>query len=158
MPLVRHRLDCCICLVPPDRQYIHQLQTLAEELLQAKKRHKLLPCGSFESILVESFDHPRLYANHQGGYRVGCPACSQNIAKAFSRAVENWRKGAERTMECDSCFLVFPLEEAKGRPPFAFSSSSIILHDVQEAFLGDFWKERCDALLVEYCIIFRRVG
>ena len=61
-------------------------------------------------------------------------------------------------MLCHQCNESFSLENAIGRPSFAFASAAIVLSDVQRAVLGEDWVERCDALLGEYRIIYRRLG
>jgi len=154
MPLIRNTLDCCICLLPADKEK----EIGFERLFQEIQLSKTPPCGGYVRLRMETFEKPILYANHQGGYRVCCPNCSANVAREFSRAVEDWRKGGKRKMNCGACHSSFLLEEAIGKPPFAFSRAAIILSDVHHASLGEEWISRCDSLLKEYRIVYRRVG
>ena len=154
MPLIRNTLDCCICLYPVEKQKNSGFTQLFQELQDAKKP----PCGGFVRLRMEESDRPTLYANHQGGYRVFCPHCSANIARSFSRSVEVWRQGSARTISCDFCKERFFLEEAIAKPAFAFARAAIILCDVNNASLGPEWISRCDFLLEEYRIVYRRVG
>ena len=158
MPFARHRLDCCICLLPVEHSDIQPLSLLATEMSVAKEKGKSLPAGGFASLLLEESPRARLYANHQGGYRVFCPGCNENIAKGFSLAVEQWRRGSPREMACSFCGQIFFLEGVVSQPPLCFASAAIILHDVQEASLGAFWEARCRLLLCDFQIIFRRIG
>ena len=61
-------------------------------------------------------------------------------------------------MICSSCTQGFPLAQANGSPPFAFSRAAIVLHDVDQADLGEFWHAQVTQRLVRYRVIFRRVG
>jgi len=140
-------------LYPPEISNHSGLIQLYQELQVQKTA-----CEGFVRIRIEETTQPRLYANHQGGYRVSCPFCTANIARGFSSAVEKWRRGEERNMLCHQCNESFSLENAIGRPSFAFASAAIVLSDVQRAVLGEDWVERCDALLGEYRIIYRRLG
>ena len=158
MPLVRRRLDCCICIVEQSQQEIASLKSIFVAIESAQKKEEHLPCRSFFSCSFDSSDVMRLYANHQGGYRVRCPSCSSNIAPEFSTAVHRWRGGADFSMTCPSCAQTYPLSSALGIPPFAFSRAAIVLHDVEEADLGYFWHEQCMRSLKDYRVVFRRVG
>ena len=156
MPLARRRLDCYICIEEQTEEAVLALRDIFG-LIQAR-REQDAPCGSFHSCSFEQSEKLRLYANHQGGYRVRCPSCAHNIASDFSKSVHLWRAGAAFSMTCPSCAEVYSLSKAKGIPPFAFSRAAIVLHDVEVADIGDFWHAQIMEKLGEYHAIFRRVG
>lgn len=158
MPIVRHQLDCCICLAPSENTDFCGLLTLAQEMREAKNCGLHLPAQSFATLIVEQQSKPRLYANHQGGYRVLCSFCAKNIAKEFSQSVEMWRDGAERSMKCSFCGQHFALEDVHARPNLYFTCAAIVLRDVEKAEVGDFWEQRCSELLSDFRIVFRRIG
>ena len=158
MPLVRHRLDCCICIDEQTQDSVLALHTLFVSIQRAHREALVVPCVSFHSCSFEKSEKRRLYANHQGGYRVRCPSCSYNIASEFSTSVHRWRSGGAFSMTCSSCKESFPLSQANGSPPFAFSRAAIVLHDVEQAEVGDFWHESLMQRLGCYQAIFRRVG
>ena len=158
MPLVRHRLDCCICLETQTQESIQALQELFDSIQDAHLKGENVPCDSFYSCSFEKSKKMRLYANHQGGYRVRCPKCAQNIASDFSKSVHHWRKGAAFEMVCSFCMEKFSLSHAVGTPPFAFSLAAIILHDVEVAEIGELWHKRIVEELGTFRVVFRRVG
>ena len=158
MPIARHQLDCCICLAPSENTDVQALHTLAQDMREAQKAGLHVPTNSFSTLIVEQHPKPKLYANHQGGYRVFCHVCKENIAKDFSRAVEMWRGGSERSMECPFCMQRFALEEVQARPELYFSCAAIVLRDVERAELGSFWEQRITQLKLPVRIIFRRIG
>merc|ERR1712137_1079923 len=121
MPLVRHRLDCCICIEKQTEDAVLALRELFSSIQDAHRNALDVPCVSFHSCSFEQGENLRLYANHQGGYRVRCPICAHNIASDFSKSVHHWRAGGRFFMKCPSCMEEFPLSQAKGSPPFAFS-------------------------------------
>ena len=157
MPLVRHRLDCCICIEEQTQDSILALFDLFGVLQDAHRNKMVVPCVSFYSCSFEQSEKPRLYANHQGGYRVRCPFCSNNIAAEFSKSVHKWRSGGDFSVVCSSCKETFPLSKAVGSPPFAFSRAAILLHDVEQADVGEVWHSQFQQLGA-YQAIFRRVG
>ena len=158
MPLARSRLDCCICIVEETEESVHALRDLLASIQAAHRTSLVLPCGSFHSCSFACHDTLRLYANHQGGYRVRCPLCRNNIAAAFSKSVHRWRAGGSFSMTCPSCAEEYAISKAKGSPPFAFSRAAIVLHDVETAEIGDVWHEQCVQHLGDYRVVFRRIG
>lgn len=158
MPLVRHRLDCCICLENQTQEAVQALTELFDSIQDAHLNGQNVPCTSFHSCSLEKREKMRLYANHQGGYRVRCPSCAQNIASDFSRFVHRWRKGAGFEMVCSFCTERFPLSHAVGIPPFAFSMAAILLHDVEIAEIGESWQKRILEKVGAFRVVFRRVG
>ena len=156
MPLARRRLDCCICIKEQTDEAVLALRDIFG-LIQSG-HDQAVPCGGFHSCSFEQSEKLRLYANHQGGYRVRCPFCAHNIASEFSKSVHLWRSGAVFSMTCPSCAQVYSLSKAKGIPPFAFSRAAIVLHDVEVADIGAFWCAQLMERLGGYHAIFRRVG
>ena len=122
------------------------------------KEKASIAVGAFHSHRIEDSLSPRIYGNHQGGYRVRCSSCAENIVSAFSIAVEQWRAGGERRVLCPHCSYTQPLEESTFAPPVAFSRAVLNLIDVQEARFAQEAHEDMEKILGSHRIIYRRIG
>lgn len=71
-----------------------------------------------------------LDANHQGGYRVRCPARATNVVPAYNGALTAWRAGGPRTLRCSACGAQHPLEDLDFSPPAAFARGAVVFSDV----------------------------
>ena len=165
MPLTKHRLNCCICPQPPERivepkQY-NALLALWEEkgwISEDRGVSNAIVRNGFSRVFVDSVDRILFFANHQGGYRVRCAKCSENIVRPFSVQLQNWRAGAPRHFECPYCRAVYPLEDCSFRPPAAFSSSALVLCDVAEAEISQPAKHDLQEYFGVCKIIYKRMG
>ena len=166
MPFPRSQLD--LCIVFPDlenpktkRQIDCLLEAwkirswIKEDLKQAEVG---LLEGNFQKIWIDLPNKVRLYANHQGGYRVLCPRSEQSIATAFSTAVTEWRQGGERIMMCPACQEEHRLEMVITRPKAHFSKGAIILRDVSSVQLSNEAKDDIKEYLGEVDFVYKRIG
>jgi len=167
MPFARNSLDLIICSSHPDiRLDLNELQQLRHEWCIkgwidengfALAEQELIPAG-FHRLIVEPPDKIRLYANHQGGYRVDCSHCFANAASVFTQAVQLWRAGGQRAFECRHCQRFVPLEEARLRPNGAFSQGALWFRDVDSAQLTPQAQQRIRQSLGETQIVLRRLS
>ena len=114
--------------------------------------------GGFARFWFESSERLRLYANHQGGYRVFCPECSENIARAFAAAVQKWRAGSVRSLACSMCLAETPLEECVLKPYGGFAHSALIFAGVGEAAISLSAQQLISDVLGETRLVFKRMG
>ena len=94
-------------------------QTPAGEVLVALGGAELAEGGAGE-MTAESFERDRFIANGQGGYRVCCPESGHSIVRPFAAALEAWRGGAPRTLNCP-CGAVHALDSLTFSPPAGFA-------------------------------------
>lgn len=94
-------------------------QTPAGDLLVALSGAELAEGGAGE-VIAESFDRDRFIGNGQGGYRVRCPESGDSIVRPFAAALEAWRGGAPRTVNCP-CGAVHALSALEFSPPAGFA-------------------------------------
>jgi hypothetical protein len=138
VPHTTHRIDLVVVSVDPESVI---LDTAFRDLKRSWSLGKLL-CGDsagdergglisggFERLWLDLPGRMVLYANQQGGFRVGCPVAGKNIAGEFGAALVRWRAGEERSLICQACDEVHKLEQCVTAPPAAFGSSAIVFSD-----------------------------
>jgi hypothetical protein len=86
--------------------------------------------GSFPLALALQDPAPRFYSPGQGGFRVACPDCKNNLVPSFSLALTR----QESDVLC-SCGRRHPLHTLDFQPPCAFACACLELRDVQESSL-----------------------
>ena len=122
MPKASHRLN--LRLLPP--QIDDPLGDVVERLVEADYllpigagyspgKRTMLP-GSFQVALVFQDPAPRFYSPGQGGFRVRCPDCKNNLVPPFSVALT----GQEKALVC-GCGRPWPLDALDFQPPCAVS-------------------------------------
>ena len=136
MPKASHRLN--LRLLPPHPR--DPLGAIVERLVDAAYLQPMgaaytpgtrpLLNGSFQVALVLSDPGPRFYSPGQGGFRVRCPHCQNNLVPAFSSALTR----QDLALRC-TCGQEFPLTALEFQPPCAFASACLELRDVQESTL-----------------------
>jgi hypothetical protein len=90
--------------------------------------------GGYAAWRWESAEAPRLWANEQGGFHVGCPRGGQPLAGPFGKAWEAARQGrGPRALGCPACGEVHKLEALAFRPPAVFAREALVLLDVGAA-------------------------
>ena len=166
MPFPRSQVD--LCIVFPDLENPkteRQIDCLLDTWkMKSWIKDDLKQCdiglleGTFQQIRIERPNQIRLYGNHQGGYRVFCPRSQQPIAAAFSAAVTQWRKGAERKMLCPACQEEHRLEMVITRPQAHFSQGAIIIRDVSSVQLSNEAKDDIKNYLGEVDFVYKRIG
>lgn len=92
-----------------------------------------LRAAGFDAELFHA-EAERFLSNRQGGFHVRCPRTGEGIARPFARAVEAWRAGGARRLDCP-CGQAHDLAELAFDPPAAFARDWIELHDVDDAEL-----------------------
>lgn len=96
--------------------------------------------GGVTSVQMEKEEMYRLYANHQGGYRVFCPHCSSVVTSEF---VEYLRQknidshALHRLLSCRVCAkestVLYSLDgvpRLRFSPQAGFSKGALVLHNV----------------------------
>lgn len=101
---------------------------------------------------------PRLVANHQGGFRVACPACGTSIVPTFQRALTAWRAGAAREATCPSCGWTGDLADLAFAPAATFARTVVRIADVGDARLSSDAHERITSAWGPFRVIAQRVG
>lgn len=166
MPFPRDLLELVVCSHHPDASLeTEKLQSLIRLWKQRgwiDDNGKCLDTlhlieGGFAFIHVVIPERILLYANHQGGYRVQCPDTGVAIALQFSQAVECWRKGGVRSINC-LCGKVHALEEVVLQPRGAFSNGAIIFRGVESVHLSSQAKQDILAILGETHLVYRRLS
>ena len=161
MPLVRHQLHCCICLQPPEREHKGELAELISLWKQKGylfEQSSDLCVGGFSHHRLEKYPSPRIYGNHQGGYKVRCRSCRQNIVSVFSHAVQDWRAGGPRQLCCPHCQHEQALEKCFFMPPVAFSRAALVLIDVEQAHFSQEVEQDIQNIVGTHSIVYRRIG
>lgn len=117
-----------------------------------------LVLGGYRRLWLDAPGRLLLYANQQGGYYVRCPETGGNIATAFTFAVESWRHGGARSMECPRCGQTHALEAVTLSPPGAFARGAVVFTDVGSLTLAEGVREQLRDVLGESREVIRRVG
>ncbi len=116
--------------------------------------------GHLSGVRFEISKQSRLFANHQGGYRVLCPNNKRIITGQFSSTITSWRKSnaspSECIFTCSECGEVHSLIDCIGHPPFAFGFGAIHLSNVDKINLSTLVIE--DLINVDFMKILKRVG
>lgn len=172
MPFPRSQLDIIVVSSADDGvisfECLQMLQTKWEHLgilthsnLTPLGR-EYLGLGDIKQIRFEYSEKHRLYANHQGGYRVYCPNCTALCTSEFVASIGLWRREASSPhlvhLACPNCSHRSPLPRLIGRPKFAFAKGVVVISGVDSI---DF---SVDALVdiqeelgpIEF--VYRRVG
>ena len=141
MPPMSHRLSLLLLPAHPDAaaSAIRLLDRLRAEgfVSGTGPGSRPLVDGGFVRAGVESgLDGagPRFVANRQGGFAVRCPLTDASVVSLFNGALEAWRAGAERTLDC-SCGSVHDLAALRFLPEAGFARAWVFLLDVASAEL-----------------------
>jgi hypothetical protein len=114
--------------------------------------------GGFARVWLDRSERIRLFANHQGGYRVRCPETDANITRAFADGVSNWRTGGPRELRCTSCGTKHPLESAGLEPPGVFGRAAVVFSAVESLELGPGTAADLNALFGVHREVVKRIG
>jgi len=87
--------------------------------------------GGFRGVRVDRPRRRTLYANRQGGFRVSCPACGNNLAPDFGAALTAWREGGASSVGCSACGAISSLEALDFAPQAAFGDGAVVLVDAR---------------------------
>jgi len=167
MPFVRNSLDIIICSDNPDIPLkMDNMNRLIQDWVEKGWLENNQPVsngicivqGGFVQLIIEKPEKIRLYANHQGGYRVRCPKNEQNIAREFSRSVQDWRAGGDRILVCPSCSQIHALEEVTLLPSGAFSQGAICFKGAESISLTQQAQKDIDFFVGRNRVILKRLS
>lgn len=172
MPFPRSQLDIVIASSLEDSVLLdEQLMLVRLEWEQKGLLHQglltslglnYLNVGQRVKVRFESSDKYRLYANHQGGYRVYCPYCNANCTELFIRVVGEWRRSFESPdvfpVVCHECAGDSNLMQMVGRPRMTFSKGGMVLSDVNSADVATDALDYLTQVLGPINVVLRRVG
>ena len=96
--------------------------------------------GSFHKVEVVESNQSRLFANHQGGYRVCCPINDKIVTVDFIAGIARWRAG-KRAPEhiyatCSACSGQHSLVEFVGKPSFAFGRYAFHFSNIDSTMIN----------------------
>ena len=114
--------------------------------------------GGFARVWLDRGEGIRLFANHQGGYRVRCPDTGGNLGRPFSEAVSRWRAGGPREVPCPYCGKPHPLESVSLLPAGAFGRAAVVFSAVGSLELGTETAKELSGLLGEHREVVKRMG
>ncbi len=141
MPPLRHRLS--LLLLPADPDAPARATALLDRLRAegfvsgTGPGSRPLVDGGFVRAGVESGGEgapPRFVANRQGGFAVRCPITDVSVVSIFNSALEGWRAGAERALNC-SCGSRHDLAALRFLPEAGFACAWVFLLDVASSEL-----------------------
>ncbi len=91
--------------------------------------------GGFVRIRVDVPLVPTLYANQQGGFRVSCPGCSENVVSVFSPVLASLRTSGDARLTCPRCAVCTPIAELVFVPKAAVGRAALVIADVADGQL-----------------------
>lgn len=166
MPHASHKLELLWVPNDPERPLdmgsidalfgVWSARGLIEGDAPGRKANELIKDG-FVRIWIDSPGRMWLYANQQGGFRVECPQCHEQIAGEFNRAFRDWKLGSARSLECPHCGSQPDLNDCHHRPDAAFAHWAVVLSGVQSLELGQGIQEEVEAALGGVKTVIRRV-
>jgi hypothetical protein len=84
--------------------------------------------GGYLGFRIEEDQVPRLFANHQGGFRVFCPECNAALAGPFSQVWSKDRDPRAR-VGCPGCGREVSCIELRFSPAATFGKRAAVLVD-----------------------------
>lgn len=93
--------------------------------------------GGFARIRVDVPLAPTLYANQQGGFRVTCPHCAQNVVPMFANVLAVFRATGDADMVCPHCGETTPISQLHYAPPAAVGRAALAIGDAGSGTLRD---------------------
>ncbi|MES2640556.1 MAG: hypothetical protein V4850_13770 [Myxococcota bacterium] len=161
MPPAAHRLSLLLLPADPERP-VDFVERLFEALEDGGwidedggPGPRPLVVGGFARARVERFDRVHFASSGQGGFAVRCPVTEQNVVAAFGRALEAWRAGGPRQLDC-ACGQAHDLVELHYLPEAGFARGWITLVDVQGVELTADAHAEAERLLMGVRIVIRR--
>ena len=144
MPFPRSQLNIIICSKDPDWQPTRAAEEEMKKSLnllgistqsELDQRSHQWVVGGFRRLHMLRHRFPTLVANHQGGYRVFCSHCQVVVTGLFVRAIQSYRSGGDRSLQCAKCGTRQDLNSLKFQPHAAFVCYEVQLNDVQSSDL-----------------------
>ena len=163
MPRPSHRVD--LLFVPDNLEATPDTSAFALLKQEWRAQGRLvsqadnpLVIGGFGRFWLDIPGRLTLYANQQGGYYVRCPISGGNLARNFSLAVEDWRRGGVRSLACQHCGAVHALEAITLAPPGAFARGAVVFTNVGSLELSEGVREALVPVIGSGREVIRRVG
>ena len=168
MPFPRSSLD--LIIIPQQKDYLPTTHVEKIFLQVAQKQRWInnfaagpsaqeFILNGFASIRIERHEHPVLFANHQGGYRVLCPTCGSHLAKEFSAVVTKYRKDRiSFTINCLSCTSSFQLDQLCFQPAAGFAKYALVIKDVNSIEISEEGIKHLSSLMEDFHIVLKRIG
>lgn len=91
--------------------------------------------GGFARMRVDIPPGPTLYANQQGGFRVFCPSCAENVVPAFSGVLSVFRATSSAELTCPACAVSTPIAELHFAPSAAVGKAALVISDAADGRL-----------------------
>ena len=125
-------------------------------------QHACFGFGSFHKVQVIELNRSRLFANHQGGYRVCCPINDKIVTVDFISGVSRWRAGEkapEHTyVTCSACSEQHSLVDFVGKPSFAFGRCAFHFSNVDSSTLNSAVVQEIERNVGQFSLVLKRVG
>jgi hypothetical protein len=93
--------------------------------------------GGFARIRVDVPLTPTLYANQQGGFRVFCPSCTDNVVPVFAPVLAAFRVSGVARLTCPHCTVSTPIAELTFTPSAAVGQAALVIADAADGQLQD---------------------
>ena len=170
MPFPRSKLDAYLVFV--DNCVNHEALLNQFQLWCDKGRisedgttaecHNDFGLGSFHKVQIIESSRSRLFANHQGGYRVCCPKNDKIVTVDFVSGIAKWRttqKSPEEVLvRCSACNEHHSLTEFVGKPIFAFGRYAFHFSDIDSVNFNHAVAEDIEKSVGRFALILKRVG
>ncbi len=118
--------------------------------------------GSFHKVEVVESNKSRLFANHQGGYKVCCPNNDKIVTVDFISGVVRWRAGETAPehiyVTCSSCSEQHSLVEFVGKPSFAFGRCAFHFSNVDSVTISSVVSQEIERNVGPFSLVLKRVG
>ena len=139
-----HRLNLLLVPDDPERSPPDDLVERAHALAG-----QLVVRGGFKLLRVDLPGELVLYSNRQGGFRVQCPGCGENLVPQLGAALMELRRTGARLVPCSSCNTGHDINDLDYSPSASIARFCIELrdvggpdleagHDAVEALIGPF--------------------
>ena len=113
--------------------------------------------GGYRSVRIDRPEHPTLYANRQGGFRVACPATGQTVVPAFSKALGAWRGGGQPELAgCPACGGDHAFDALDTAPLAAVGRAAVVLVDAGSVKLTEAGQAQLTELIGPFHLIGSR--
>ena len=118
--------------------------------------------GSFHKVQVVESNKSRLFANHQGGYKVCCPINDKIVTVDFISGVARWRAGEKAPehiyVTCSACSEQHSLVEFVGKPSFAFGRCAFHFSNVDSGIMNSVVVQEIERNVGQFSLVLKRVG
>ena len=152
MPPASGRLS--IALLPRDADAPIDVVEALWANVQGLAHDEIVP-GGFLRARLETHPDVRFYSNWLGGFAARCPGDGTTITDRFARALERWRAGGDRAVEC-ACGARHDLSALSFAPEAGFARGCVWLLDVADGALVPAFAAQADAVLGGVRVVLRR--